>query len=123
MTIDIEAIKEIMIENQRSILVLAIFILLDIITGVLKAANNSELVSSKFRQGIIKKLFEIILIFVGFCLDYMTEMMFIGNSVSIFFVVMEGYSILENTSEFVELPQILKSVLEQLQGDKNKDDI
>ena len=121
--IDIEAIKTILLENQRAVIVLAVFIVLDILTGVTKAAVNSELVSSKFRQGIIKKIFEIILIIVGFCIDYLTEMMFIGSSVSVFFCVMEGYSILENTSEFVELPEILKTVLDQLQGEKNKDDI
>ena len=121
--IDIEALKAILIENQKAILVLSIFILLDIITGVLKAANNKELVSSKFRTGIIKKFFEVILILVGFCLDYLTEMLYIGNSVTVFFVAMEGYSILENTSEFVELPKLLKDILEGLQGDKNKDDL
>ena len=121
--IDIEALKAILIENQKAILVLSIFILLDIITGVLKAANNKELVSSKFRTGIIKKFFEVILILVGFCLDYLTEMLYIGNSVTVFFVAMEGYSILENTSEFVELPKLLKDILEGLQGDKKKDDL
>ena len=123
MIIDMEAIKAIVTENQKAILVLAIFILFDIITGVIKAASNSELVSSKFRHGIIKKFFEILLIVVGYALDYLTEMMYIGNSVAIFFIVMEGYSILENTSEFVELPSILKTILDSLQGEKNKDDL
>lgn len=121
--IDIEAIKAIVTENQKAVLVLAVFILFDIITGVIKAGTNGELVSSKFRHGIIKKFFEILLIVVGYALDYLTEMVYIGNSVAIFFIVMEGYSILENTSEFVELPSILKTILDSLQGEKNKDDI
>ena len=123
MIIDMEAIKAIVTENQKAVLVLGIFILFDIITGVIKAACNSELVSSVFRRGIIKKFFEVLLIVVGYALDYLTEMVYIGNSVAIFFIVMEGYSILENVSEFVTLPSILKDILDSLQGDKDKNDL
>lgn len=121
--IDIEALRTLASENQKAIIVLSVFILFDIVTGVLKAGSNHELVSSKFRHGLIKKLMEIILIVVGFALDYLTDMVYIGNAVTVFFVVMEGYSILENASEFVELPDVLKNVLDSLQGEKNKDDI
>ena len=121
--IDIEALRTLASENQKAIIVLSVFILFDIATGVIKAASSHELVSSKFRHGLIKKLMEIILIVVGFALDYLTDMVYIGNAVTVFFVVMEGYSILENASEFVELPDVLKRVLESLQGEKNKDDI
>lgn len=121
--IDFQDLQAILLENNKSILVLGIFILLDILTGVTKAAHNGELVSSKFRTGIIKKFFEVVLIIVGFCLDYLTEMLYIGNTVVVCFVAMEGYSILENTSEFVTLPEILRNILETLQGEKNKNDL
>lgn len=121
--IDLEVLRSIAVQNQKAMIVLCVFIVLDIVTGVLKAASKKELVSSKFRQGCVKKIFELVLIIVGFCLDYLTDLSYVGNTVSVFFIVMEGYSILENTSEFVELPGILKAILEGLQGDKDKDDI
>lgn len=100
--------------------ILISFVILDYITGLLKAIYNKKLNSNVGAKGIIKKLGYFILVAVAFKLDQLT-----GNSGAIrtlviyFFVANEGLSIIENWGKMgLPLPQKLIDVLEQLRNNK-----
>lgn len=109
---------ELVRDNNRFIFVLGIFIVLDIVSGLIKATIEKQLNSTTFREGLLKKLLELILCVVGFGLDYALDVIYIGKSVLIFTVGMEGMSILENAGKFIPLPQKLKDILQKLNDEE-----
>ena len=63
-----------MIQEERVLIyVLTIVIMLDVITGVIKAIIEHDLKSCKFKEGILKKLYDYILCLIGVCLDYVLK--------------------------------------------------
>lgn len=106
-------IKDLITSNQRYIIVLCIFILLDMISGIIHAILKQELKSSTFRTGLLKKCLEVIIMIVAFALAWCASVPEIGSGTSICLVVMEGYSILENIEEYVPIPKVLKNFIEQ----------
>lgn len=105
-------------ENQKFIIVLCVFILLDIISGIVRAILSKELKSSVFRDGLLKKSLEFIIVILGFSCDWAFGMTVLGKAVLMFEVAMEGYSILENISEYVPIPEKLKEFLDQVKEGK-----
>ena len=99
---------------------LIVFIILDYITGILKAIHNKELSSLKGLNGIIKKVGYLIIVVVANFLDMVTgETGAIRNMVIYFFVANEGISIVENWIEMgLPMPKVIKGTLEQI---KNKE--
>lgn len=103
------------------LLTLLMFITLDIITGLIKALYKKELDSRKMARGIISKGFEMLIVLIGVRLDQMTGMNGTFRSFAImYYVATEGLSILENTGEFIELPDWLKNFLTQLKQKANE---
>ena len=98
-------------------------VILDYITGILKAIYNKKVSSEIGAKGIVKKICFFVLVAVSTLVDRI-----VGNTGAIrttviyFFVANEGISILENCGSMgLPLPNILKSTLEQLRNDnKNK---
>ena len=92
---------------KELIITALVFILLDIVSGVTAACKNKERRSSAMREGRYHKAAEIILIAVGAASQYaisMTELNgmipdAIFNSVSVYVILMELVSILENVSK------------------------
>ena len=94
-------------------------VILDYLTGVLKAVYNSRLSSEVGRKGIIRKVF----IFIVIATAYEIQKV-IGNTIALremvimFFIANEAISLLENISEYIPIPEQLKNVLIQLRDEK-----
>ena len=94
-------------------------VILDYLTGVLKAIYNSRLSSEVGRKGIIRKVF----IFIVIATAYEIQRV-IGNTIALremvimFFIANEAISLLENISEYIPIPEQLKNVLIQLKDEK-----
>lgn len=108
-------IKVLVSRDIKFMVAFFIFIVCDMITGVIGAGLEGNLKSSEFRKGLMKKCLEIILILVGYSFDVVMGLDEIGLAVVMFEIAMEGYSILENISKYVPLPDALVKVLNSLQ--------
>lgn len=95
------------------------FIVLDWITGLLKAIYNKNLSSYTGFRGIIKKVVILIVVGVTVLLENNMGIPAIREIVMMFFIANEGISLLENVSQMgVPFPEKLKDILIQL---RNKD--
>jgi len=99
---------------------LVTLIILDYVTGILKAIYTKTLSSAVGFKGLIRKT----LIFVVVATAVVAESV-IGNTIPlreiviIFFVCNEAISLLENASQFIPIPDKLKETLIQLRDSKN----
>lgn len=94
---------------------LIVLIVLDYITGVLKAIVTKTLSSAVGFVGLIRKI--VIFIVVATAVTVQTvvgDAIPLREVVIIFFICNEGISLLENASEFVPIPDKLKETLIQL---------
>lgn len=73
-----------------------IFILSDIVTGVISALIQKNLDSQKMREGLLRKILLIIVVILGFIIEYAFKMPYVSKVVCIYIVVMETISMLEN---------------------------
>ena len=95
--------------------VIITLVVLDYMTGILKAIYNKQLSSEVGYKGIIKKVFIFIVIATSYEIQKVT-----GDSIPlremtlVFFISNEAISLLENASEFIPIPPQLKNVLIQL---------
>lgn len=110
----IDLLLNIVRSNQVALEVMGIFIVIDVISGLIKAVIEKDLQSSVMRAGILKKLLEVILVVVAALLDALLATTYIATCVSLFLIGMEGLSILENIGSYVPLPDVLKNTLEAL---------
>lgn len=94
------------------ILLPLILMIVDVITGYYNAWKNNETSSSKMRDGIGKKLAEIVYIVVGIVLGYAFNMKSIPIFISIYIIYMELVSIAENCKKLgVKMPEKLEEKL------------
>ena len=94
------------------ILLPLILMVFDVITGYYNAWKNNETSSAKMRDGIGKKLAEIVYIVVGIILGYAFGMKAIGYFISIYIAYMELVSIAENCKKLgVKMPEKLEEKL------------
>lgn len=90
-------------------------VVLDYITGVLKAITNKKLSSAIGFYGLIRKIVIFIVVATAVIVQWV-----IGDTVPlrevtiVFFICNEGISLLENASQFIPIPEKLKAVLIQL---------
>lgn len=94
---------------------LLILIVLDYLTGVLKAVYQKKLNSAIGFKGIIKKVIMLIVVAACVALQNVLDMP-IREIVITFFVCNEGLSILENSKEVIPLPQQLIDLLDKTKG-------
>lgn len=98
---------------------LVMLVVLDYVTGVLKAIYTKTLSSEIGFKGLIRK----IVIFIVIATAVIIQMV-VGNVIPLrevtitFFLCNEGISLLENASEFVPIPDKLKDTLIQLRDNK-----
>lgn len=98
---------------------LVMLVVLDYVTGVLKATYTKTLSSEVGFKGLIGK----IVIFIVIATAVIIQMV-VGNVIPLrevtitFFLCNEGISLLENASEFVPIPDKLKDTLIQLRDNK-----
>lgn len=95
---------------------LLIAILLDYLSGILKAFITKELSSTIGIKGIIKKIAILLLVMLAVLVDRVTgESGAIRTLVIYYFVANEGLSILENLGEAgIPIPSIIKDSLKAL---------
>ncbi len=103
---------------------LVVFVVLDVLTGMVKACLGKSLSSSICWKGLLKKLLVFILVGVGVLLDRLMNMNgAVRAAVSMFYIANEGISILENMGEMgVPLPKFLRNMLVKLQTESDPDE-
>ena len=110
----IDLIRE--IDTWRILVVPSVIMAVDYLTGFLKALINKNVVSSKLREGLIKKSGECLIIVMFVFLQYAIGIpKEITLAVASYIGVMEMISICENLGEIgVPIPKFLKDRLECL---------
>lgn len=90
-------------------------IILDYVTGVLKAIYNKELSSEIGIKGIIRKVLILITVGITVLLEQNLGIPAIREMVIMFFIANEGISLLENIAQMgIKFPKKLKDILLQL---------
>lgn len=106
---------------DKIVIALLIFMILDYVTGILKAIYNKQLSSEIGFKGIVKKVLILIIVGVAVILENNLGVPAIREIVIMFFAINEAISLLENASQMgLPLPDKLTSVLLQLR-DKNNE--
>lgn len=104
-----------MIQAERVLIyVLTIVIVLDIVTGVIKAIIEHDLKSCKFKEGILKKFYDYILCLIGVCLDYVLKVDYACNMCIYAMIAMEMYSCIENLRSYIPVPDGIQKLLQTL---------
>ena len=97
---------------------LLIFIVLDYLSGIMRAIYTKKLSSKIGAKGIIKKIGYIVLIVVVEILDILLkDNGYLRNIIIYMFIANEGISILENWSAMgIKVPDIIKDRFSNLKG-------
>lgn len=107
-----------MIQEERVLVyVLTIVIILDIVTGVIKAIIEHDLKSCKFKEGILKKFYDYILCLIGICLDYVLKVDYACDMCVYAMIAMEMYSCIENLRNYIPVPDGIQKLLQTLDND------
>ncbi len=94
---------------------LVTMIVIDYITGVIRAIYQKKLSSSIGYRGILKKTLCLMVVGLSVTLqNIMPEAVPLREITIIFFVANEGFSVLENAAGLIPLPSKLREVLLQL---------
>ena len=100
---------------------IVILMVLDYVTGLLKAIYNKELSSEIGFKGLIRKITIFIVIATAYVIQgIMGDEIPLREIVILFFIANEGISLIENASEFIPIPEKLKEVLIQLRKDSDE---
>ena len=112
---------DIILQHKVILIIISVLFMIDFITGITKALYNKNFSSEKFRKTIPKLIsYLAILVIAGTCEVYFQTTALI-NGCSVFILVTEATSILENINEFVTIPEVLSKFLES-QNNKNEKD-
>ena len=97
---------------------LLIFIIMDYITGIMKAIINKRLSSEIGFKGIFKKVLILFMIAVSHQLDIIFKTPGIRYIVITFYIINEGISIIENASLIgLPIPKKIKQTLNNIKTD------
>lgn len=106
---------------DRLIITLVTLIVIDYVTGVVKAIYEKKLSSALGYKGIIKKFVMLIIIGMSVALQTVLPPEIPLREITImFFVCNEGLSILENCAKIIPIPERIKEVLIQLRSNTDK---
>lgn len=96
-------------------------IVLDYVTGILKAIYNKQLSSEIGVKGIIHKILYLIIVALACLVESATNITIVRSVCIMFFFCNESISILENVSQMgVKVPKKLKEILLQLRNEKEE---
>lgn len=111
------------------LLVLVGVMILDYITGLVKAGMSGEINSTRGWQGLLKKLMYTVTVAVAFVVDYIlfftaaelgwefSMHAYIALLVSLWLIINEAVSVIENLSEIgVPMPKFLVKILQRVQN-------
>lgn len=89
-----------------------IFILGDFATGLISAVIQNNVDSKKMRQGLLRKILLVLIVFLSFVIEYTFSISVISDIVCAYIIIMEIISILENLKkagiDLGKLGEILK---------------
>lgn len=111
---ELKIICELMRSDASKIVILSIAVVLDMITGVIKAVISHDLKSSTFKQGLLKKCYDYVLVVIAVCLDFLLGVEYISTATLFCLIAMEFYSCLENLREYVPVPDAISNALDIL---------
>lgn len=101
--------------NDILLKTIIILVVLDYITGIIKAVYLKQMSSQIGFKGILKKVMIFILICFSFLIQtFLKDSIPLREIVITFFIANEGISLLENASIIIPIPQKLKDVLLQI---------
>lgn len=109
--------------NAGLISVMSIAIACDILTGIIKAIIDHDLKSSKFKEGILKKWLDYVVVLIAFCLDYVLKTEYLATVSLYAMIAMEFYSCIENIREYIPIPASIENALNVLQQKSDTTDI
>lgn len=100
---------------DKWLLALVAFVVIDYITGIVKAIFTKTLSSEIGFKGIIKKVFIFAVVAVAVIIQGLIDNYLpLRDIVVCFYLTNEGISLLENIAEFVPIPEKIKEILLQL---------
>ena len=101
--------------------VLFAMMVLDYVSGIIKAVYQKRLSSRIGLNGILKKTTALLVVAAGNLVQEITGIGAVREMVIMFYIANEGISLLENTAAVSNvIPQSLREVLLQLRGDSNE---
>lgn len=101
--------------------VLIAMMVLDYVSGIIKAVYQKRLSSRIGLNGILKKTTALLVVAAGNLVQEITGIGAVREMVIMFYIANEGISLLENTAAVSNvIPQSLREVLLQLRGDSNE---
>lgn len=111
-------------------LITGAFIVLDFVTGLIKAFTQKQFTSSVMRQGLFHKAGSILIVVFGALVDYAQTYIDLGvsipvaSTVCLYIILMEIGSIIENVCVINPrvIPNKLQSYFQKLTADKEKDE-
>lgn len=108
-------------------LIVCLFIIVDIITGLLKAFKQGEFTSSCMREGLFHKCGELLAVGFGTLCEYafplvgVTLEIPLTKGIAIYIIFMETTSIVENLGAIAPaIAEILKSTFSKFKTDKEE---
>lgn len=101
---------------------LVVLMLLDMITGIINGIMQKKLNSQILFEGLVKKIYELILISAGHMIDGALGFSLCMQTFIFFFIANEALSIIENSAKIgVPIPQRIIDILEQLKDENDKE--
>ena len=107
--------------NYRVMVIVLIFIVFDVVSGLLKAVKEKNLNSTKMREGLLSKIAEVVAVLLGMASNIVLPMLGIDIGVDFailigtYIVIMEVCSVIENIGAINEqLGAVLGKVFEKL---------
>lgn len=102
---------------DKLLLTLLILMVLDYISGIIKAVYNKSINSKISFKGILKKVMIILVVILVSTLQRITENNIPIRDITImFYLTNEGISIIENLGTVIPIPEKVKAFFEQLKG-------
>ena len=108
---------------DKMLAILVIFMIIDFVSGFIKAWALKEFDSSKFYIGGVKKLGILMIVAIATQLDTLIHVDSVAmRTVAIsYYIANEGFSILENWGQLgLPLPKVLKNALAKLKEEDNE---
>ena len=96
----IDLIRELLISYSKLLIIVAVSILIDFVTGITKAIYNKNIQSEKLRKTIPKIIGYFAVIVIGICLQIVFNVDYIPVLIMLFIIIIEFISTLENISNY-----------------------
>lgn len=104
---------------------LILLMIIDYVSGILKAIRNKNVDSRVGLFGILKKVEILLVVAVAFRIDLICQAKeinidFARDTIIFFYIINESISILENVGEVIPVPEQIKDILAQLHNQNKK---